>query len=74
MDATEVLATGGPYGPGLIRRPHKVFAGRDPVAVDTYATRLLGIDPREILMLDFAARHGLGQKDLNKVLIKEIAI
>jgi uncharacterized protein (DUF362 family) len=72
MDATEVLATGGPYGPGLIKRPHKVFAGRDPVAVDTYATRLLGIDPREILMLDFAARHGLGQKDLNRVLIKEI--
>lgn len=72
MDATEVLATGGPHGPGLLKRPHKVFAGRDPVAVDTYATRLLGIDPKEILMLDYASRHGLGQKDLNKVLIKEI--
>jgi uncharacterized protein (DUF362 family) len=71
MDATEVLATGGPRGPGLLRRPHKVFAGRDPVAVDTYATRLLGIDPDKILMLDYAARHGLGQKDLNKILIKE---
>ena len=33
MDATEVLATGGPHGPGLLKRPHKVFAGRDPVAV-----------------------------------------
>ncbi|MFC1579667.1 DUF362 domain-containing protein [Thermodesulfobacteriota bacterium] len=72
MDATEVLATGGPHGPGLLKRPHKVFAGRDPVAVDTYATRLLGIDPKEILMLDYAFRHGLGQKNLNKVLIKEI--
>lgn len=71
MDATEVLASGGPHGPGLIKRPHKVFAGRDPVAVDTYATRLLGIDPKEILMLDYAARHGLGQKDLDRVTIRE---
>ncbi|MBW1767320.1 MAG: DUF362 domain-containing protein [Deltaproteobacteria bacterium] len=72
MDATEVLATGGPHGPGLLKRPHKVFAGRDPVAVDTYATRLLNIDPNKILMLDYASRHGLGQKDLSKVFIKEI--
>lgn len=74
MDATEVLATGGPHGPGLLKRPHKVFAGRDPVAVDTYASRLLGIDPNKILMLDYASRHGLGQKDLGKVSIKETVI
>ena len=74
MDATEVLATGGPRGPGLVKRPHKVFAGYDPVAVDTYATRLLGRDPKQILMLDYASRHGLGQKDLRKVRIKEIVV
>ncbi|MFH1091268.1 MAG: DUF362 domain-containing protein [Pseudomonadota bacterium] len=72
MDATEVLATGGPYGPGLVKRPHQVFAGRDPVAVDALATRLLGLDQESILMLDFAAQHGLGQKDLSRVRIKEI--
>ena len=74
MDATEVLATGGPHGPGLVKRPRKIFAGRDPVAIDTYSTRLLGIDPQRILMLDYAARHGLGKKDLNKVRIKEIVV
>jgi uncharacterized protein (DUF362 family) len=72
MDATEVLATGGPRGPGLVKKPRKVFAGQDPVAVDAYATKLLGIDPKRILMLDYAFRHGLGQKDLRKVRIKEI--
>ena len=72
MDATEVLVTGGPRGPGLVKRPLKVFAGRDPVAVDTYATRLLGLDPKRILMLDYASRHGLGQRDLKKVRIREI--
>lgn len=72
MDATEVLATGGPRGPGLVKRPQKVFAGRDPVAMDAYATRLLGLDPKKILMLDYAHRHGLGQRDLRKVRIKEI--
>jgi hypothetical protein len=40
--------------------------------VDTYATRLLGVDPQRILMLDYASRHGLGQKDLRKVRIREI--
>jgi uncharacterized protein (DUF362 family) len=74
MDATEVLATGGPRGPGLVKRPRKVFAGCDPVAVDTYATRLLGLDPKNILMLDYAARHGLGRKDLSKVRIEEISL
>ncbi len=72
MDATEVLATGGPHGPGLIKKPRKVFAGRDPVAVDTYATQLLGLDPKKIFMLDYASQHGLGQKDLSKVRIMEI--
>ena len=74
MDATEVLATGGPRGPGLVKRPRKVFAGRDPVAVDTYATELLGVDPKRVLMLDYASRHGLGQKDLKKVRITEIVV
>ena len=60
MDATEVLATGGPRGPGIVKRPNKVFAGRDPVAVDSYATWLLGINPKRIKMLDFAYRHVLG--------------
>jgi uncharacterized protein (DUF362 family) len=72
MDASEVLATGGPRGPGLVKRPRKVFAGRDPVAVDSYATRLLGVDPKRILMLDYASRNGLGRKDLRKVRIREI--
>jgi uncharacterized protein (DUF362 family) len=72
MDATEVLASGGPHGPGLIKKPHKVFAGRDLVAMDTYGTRLMGVDPEKIKMLDFAARHGLGKNDLGKVRIKEI--
>ena len=72
MDATEVLATGGPRGPGRVKRPLKVFAGSDPVAVDTYATRLLGLDPKRILMLGYASRHGLGQRDLKKVRIREI--
>lgn len=72
MDATEVLATGGPHGPGLVKRPRKVFAGRDPVAIDTYGARLLGVNPKSIRMIDFAAKHGLGRKDLSKVKIKEI--
>jgi uncharacterized protein (DUF362 family) len=73
MDATEILATGGPQGPGLVKKPLKIFAGRDPVAIDTYGASLLGVDPNKILMLDFAARHGLGRKELNRIRFREIA-
>lgn len=72
MDATEVLATGGPRGPGLVKNLRKVFSGRDPVAIDTYGARLLGVDLKTILMLDFASKHGLGRKDLSKIKIKEV--
>jgi uncharacterized protein (DUF362 family) len=72
MDATEVLARGVPHGPGPLKRPRKIFVGRDPVAVDTYGARLLGVNPKTIRMLDFAAGHGLGRKDLSKVKIREI--
>ena len=29
---------------------------------------------KKILMLDYASRHGIGQKDLRKVRIKEIVV
>jgi uncharacterized protein (DUF362 family) len=70
-DATEVLKTGGPAGPGEIIKPMKVFAGVDPVAMDAYGSTLLGLKPESILSTVMAGKHGIGNADLKNVNVKE---
>jgi len=71
-DATVVLGTNGPAGPGELVRPQKIVAGRDAVAVDTFGAGLLGRTASEIVMLKKAADHGLGTTDLSRLIIKEV--
>jgi uncharacterized protein (DUF362 family) len=71
LDATLVLATNGPAGPGEIKRFEKIVAGTDRVAVDAYGAALLGRAPGEIAMLKKAAAHGLGRADLAGLRIRE---
>jgi uncharacterized protein (DUF362 family) len=74
VDATEFLATNGPYGPGRLIREHKVIAGTDRVAIDTYCATLFGYRPEDIGVLRKAFEHGLGEMDLSKRILKEIEI
>jgi uncharacterized protein (DUF362 family) len=71
VDATEFIVTNGPFGPGELRKPQKVVAGTDRVAVDTYCASLWGLKGAEIGTLRFAREHGLGEIDLAKVKIRE---
>ena len=43
VDATEIIITNGPFGPGEILTPRKVIAGTDRVAVDAYCCTLWGL-------------------------------
>ena len=43
-DATRVLQTGGPKGPGEVSKPNHVVAGVDPVLLDAYCCRYLTKD------------------------------
>jgi uncharacterized protein (DUF362 family) len=43
-DATRVLQTGGPKGPGEVSRPNHVVAGVDPVLLDAWCCRYLTKD------------------------------
>lgn len=75
-DATRVLQTRGPKGPGEVTVPNQVVAGVDPVAVDAYCTRYLttkGITPDQVGHLMLAARLGLGEINVDNLKIKEIA-
>jgi uncharacterized protein (DUF362 family) len=43
-DATRVMQTGGPKGPGEVSRPNHVLAAVDPVLTDAYCCRYLTKD------------------------------
>ena len=73
-DATVVLASNGPAGPGDLLRPQKVVLGTDAVAVDAYCVTLHGRKPMEVLMLTKAAAAGVGRVDLRALRIQELAL
>jgi uncharacterized protein (DUF362 family) len=74
LDATRALISGGPGGPGEVRKPNLVVAGTDPVAVDSYG---VGIVPwygqsfrgRQVEHLLIAHQRGLGKIDVEKLRI-----
>jgi uncharacterized protein (DUF362 family) len=70
-DATEILKTNGPFGPGEIIKPMKIYAGTDPVALDAYGATILGNSPVDIPMIVMANQHKIGTLDLKSLNIKE---
>jgi uncharacterized protein (DUF362 family) len=61
VDATTILIENGPFGPGRVARPKKVFAGTDRVALDALCCGLLKVDPRDVLHIRLAHESGLGK-------------
>jgi uncharacterized protein (DUF362 family) len=70
-DASEILTTNGPFGPGEILRPMKVYAGTNPVAMDAYGATILGHEPKDIPSVVMANQHKIGTMDLQSLIIKE---
>lgn len=50
----------------------RLFAGTDPVLLDSYAAHLIGLDPKEIPYIGMAASLGVGTVDLSRAELKEI--
>jgi uncharacterized protein (DUF362 family) len=73
-DATVVLGTNGPAGPGDLLKPQKIVAGTDPVAVDAYCVTLHSRKPKEVVMLARAAAAGVGRAEFQRLHVQEIAI
>jgi len=74
LDATRALASGGPGGPGDVKKPNLIIAGMDPVAVDSYG---VGIVPwygqnfkgRQVEHILLAHQRGLGKIDTDQLKI-----
>ena len=74
VDATEFITTNGPFGPGDIIKPKQVIAGTDRVAIDAYCCTLWGLEAKDIIMINKAQEHGLGEMDLSKTEIRKQSI
>ena len=72
LDATRALATGGPGGPGEVKKTNLVIAGVDPVAVDAYGVTVVpwygqNFKGRQVEHLLIAHQRGLGKIDVDQL-------
>ncbi|MDD5482312.1 MAG: DUF362 domain-containing protein [Kiritimatiellae bacterium] len=70
VDATRILLTNGPRGPGKLAYPDQIIFGTDPVAVDAYAATLFKKEPFSIRHIKIAHEMGIGCGDLSQVRIE----
>lgn len=67
VDASRVLLTNGPKGPGDTKDLHTIAACADIVAADSFGATLLGLDPERLRHIRAAAEMRLGQADLTRM-------
>ena len=72
VDATRIMVTNGPRGPGELKTPNQLVFGTDPVAVDAYAATLFGMQPFDVPYVQIAHDLELGCGDLAKVAVQHI--
>jgi uncharacterized protein (DUF362 family) len=49
-----------------------ILAGTDPVALDVYGSKLIGIDPTDVLTCVKSNEHGLGKNDMSDIIVMEL--
>jgi uncharacterized protein (DUF362 family) len=72
VDATRILTTGGPKGPGKVKELNTLIATTDFVAADSYAATLFGKKGMTIPHIRNAHSMGLGQAEIENMTIKTI--
>lgn len=73
MDAVEIMEGNGPSG-GAVKPLGLILASTDAVALDTIAAHLMGFEDGEIFTTEFVYEMGLGEKNIEKILIKGAGI
>jgi uncharacterized protein (DUF362 family) len=74
LDATRALISGGPGGPGEVKKPNLIIAGIDPVAVDSFGVSIVpwygqSFKGRQVEHLLAAHERGLGKIDTDQLRI-----
>jgi uncharacterized protein (DUF362 family) len=74
LDATRILTSNGPSGPGNVQTLNKLIASTDPVAADAYGAKMLGFAPEKIPHILIAHQMGLGEIDLQTLQVKNVRL
>lgn len=74
VDATTILTERGPFGPGRVMHPNRVYAGKDRGALDALCCDLLKVNPREVMHTQLAHESGMGQMNLAPGAIKHLRL
>ena len=79
IDATRVLTTGGPGGPGKVITPGEIIASADPVAADATAVAAYEwygrkVQPRQVGHIRLAHERGLGRMDIDKLVTQRVTV
>jgi uncharacterized protein (DUF362 family) len=79
IDASRVLSTGGPGGPGKVLELKKIVASANMVSADALAVTLgtwyeKKFQPRQVKHILMAHERGLGRMDVEDLVIKEVSV
>jgi uncharacterized protein (DUF362 family) len=73
-DATRVMLTNGPRGPGEVVEMKQIIIGTDPVAVDAYAATLFKKKPFDIPHIKIAHEMKIGCGNLARVDVRHVRL
>ncbi len=74
IDATRILLTKGPQGPGDLAHPDEIIFSTDTVAADAYAATLFKKEPFDVPHIKIAHDMGIGCGDLKKIRVERIEV
>jgi len=79
IDASRVLTTGGPGGPGKVITPGEIIASADPVAADATAVASYewygrAMQARQVSHIRLAHERGLGRMDIENLQTKRVSL
>ena len=79
IDASRVLSTNGPHGPGTVLTPGEIIASADPVAADalavsSYAWYGRHVQPRQVAHIAQAQARGLGRMDVENLNVLRMSL
>lgn len=79
VDATRVLTTNGPYGPGKIVKMDTIIASKDMVAADAKTVQICPwygrhFEPRQIKHIRYTHEQGLGRMDVENLSVKRVEL
>ena len=74
LDATRILTSNGPTGPGNVQTLNQLVAATDPVAADAYGAKILGFAPEKISHILIAHQMGLGEIYLQSLRVKNVKL